>query len=97
MTPSPPLPLPQANDNGDYFPLWGTCLGFELLSVLTSGTDSVLSAVDAENISLSLDFVPGERRGLPTATTAMACYMRTHLRSYAMHEQSGLLKTGNLP
>ena len=35
-----------------YFPLWRTCLNFELLSVLTSGTDSVLSGVNAENISL---------------------------------------------
>ena len=35
-----------------YFPLWGTCLSFEILSVLTFGTDSVLSGVNAENISL---------------------------------------------
>jgi gamma-glutamyl hydrolase len=46
----------KANDNGDYFPLWGTCLGFQLLCVLTSGTHTVLGRVDAENVSLPLDF-----------------------------------------
>jgi len=28
-----------ANDDGDHFPIWGTCLGFELLSVLTAGSN----------------------------------------------------------
>ncbi|XP_060064224.1 gamma-glutamyl hydrolase-like [Ylistrum balloti] len=27
----------KANDQGDYFPLWGTCMGFQQLTVLTSG------------------------------------------------------------
>ena len=90
MTTPPPLPLPQANDNGDYFPLWGTCLGFELLSVLTSGTDAVLSAVDAENISLPLDFVPGEgRRGL--SCCLLHGMLHAYALSYAIHEQSGLV------
>jgi gamma-glutamyl hydrolase len=48
----------QANQAGDYFPLWGTCLGFELLSMMVAnGNFSVLSHVDAENISLPLKFV----------------------------------------
>lgn len=49
----------QANKNGDYFPLWGTCQGFELLTALTAGND-LLSEFDAENICLPLDFTPGE-------------------------------------
>ena len=58
----PPTP-PQANDNGDYFPLWGTCLGFELLGYLATDKNySVLSAVDAENLSLPLDFKYLERK-----------------------------------
>jgi len=28
----------EANDKGDYFPVWGTCLGFELL-LLASAND----------------------------------------------------------
>jgi len=48
----------QANDSGDTFPLWGTCLGFELLNVTTSGLESeqILEPCDAENYSVSLDF-----------------------------------------
>jgi hypothetical protein len=26
----------KANDNGDYFPLYGACLGFQLLTVIVS-------------------------------------------------------------
>ena len=52
------LPL-QANDAGDYFPLWGTCLGFQLLSVIQSNDSSLLIAVDAENYSIPLVLTPG--------------------------------------
>lgn len=31
----------QFNDNGDYFPVFGTCLGFELLIILASGRGQV--------------------------------------------------------
>lgn len=48
----------KANDNGDYFPLWGTCLGFQLLTALTSG-QNLLSTVDAENIMMPLNLEPG--------------------------------------
>jgi gamma-glutamyl hydrolase len=37
------------NNKGNVFPVWGTCLGLQLLSFLTSGYDSkVLSAVRGE-------------------------------------------------
>jgi gamma-glutamyl hydrolase len=48
----------QANQQGDYFPLWGTCLGFEFLSVVVSGSINLLTRFDAENISLPLSFTP---------------------------------------
>jgi len=47
-----------ANDNGDYFPLFGHCMGFELLAMLTSQDLNILSGVDAENITLPLSFTP---------------------------------------
>jgi gamma-glutamyl hydrolase len=37
-------------------PLWGTCLGFEFITVLTSGNNDILETVNAENISLPLTF-----------------------------------------
>nr|XP_033806285.1 gamma-glutamyl hydrolase-like isoform X2 [Geotrypetes seraphini] len=39
---------------GDYFPVWGTCLGLQLLTVLTAG-ENLLSDALAENVSLPLN------------------------------------------
>ena len=50
----------KANDAGDIFPLWGTCLGFQFLSILGAGDDlSVLSHVDGENYSVPLNLSEG--------------------------------------
>ncbi|XP_073246520.1 gamma-glutamyl hydrolase-like [Porites lutea] len=48
----------KACDSGDRFPLWGACLGFEMLNVLTSDKDQdeILTSCDAENYSIPLDF-----------------------------------------
>eukprot|EP00590_Aulacoseira_subarctica_P005037 CAMPEP_0172433398 /NCGR_PEP_ID=MMETSP1064-20121228/67993_1 /TAXON_ID=202472 /ORGANISM="Aulacoseira subarctica , Strain CCAP 1002/5" /LENGTH=284 /DNA_ID=CAMNT_0013181301 /DNA_START=77 /DNA_END=931 /DNA_ORIENTATION=- len=47
----------EANDNGDFFPLWGTCLGFELMVMLAADDNSIMhSGFDSYNISLPLFF-----------------------------------------
>ena len=51
----------EANDKGDYFPVAGHCLGYEILSEIISNNFNILSSVDAENISLPLHFVPQVR------------------------------------
>lgn len=43
------------NDHGVHFPVWGTCLGFETLSTIVAGSDSVLSSFDSENLTLPLN------------------------------------------
>lgn len=49
----------RANDDGVYFPIWGTCLGFEELSVLETGDGSVISDdVVAVNLPLPLMYTP---------------------------------------
>ncbi|OQS05514.1 gamma-glutamyl hydrolase [Thraustotheca clavata] len=46
-----------ANDRGEYFPIWGTCLGFEWLVELTSAKGhDILSKVDALNLSLPINY-----------------------------------------
>ncbi|XP_035474755.1 gamma-glutamyl hydrolase isoform X1 [Scophthalmus maximus] len=45
----------EANQRGDYFPVWGTCLGFELLSYLTSGK-TLLTSTKTSGVSLPLNF-----------------------------------------
>lgn len=45
----------QSFDDGDYFPVWGTCLGFEELSYLVSGKN-LLTKTKTGNITLPLNF-----------------------------------------
>ena len=48
----------EANDNNDYFPIWGTCLGFETLNVIEAGEnpDILTKGYKAQDVSLALDF-----------------------------------------
>lgn len=45
------------NDSGKFYPLWGTCLGFENLAIFASSSGSPLSALLAAEHSLTLDFL----------------------------------------
>ncbi|XP_043363738.1 gamma-glutamyl hydrolase isoform X2 [Dermochelys coriacea] len=45
----------KANDKGDYFPVWGTCLGYEELTYLTSG-EILLTWTNTEDIAFPLNF-----------------------------------------
>lgn len=47
----------ESNQNGEYFPIWGTCLGFEALHVIAADDGvQVLSKFSASDISLPLHF-----------------------------------------
>lgn len=46
-------------DDGDYFPVWGTCLGFEELSYLISG-ECLLTLTKTEGVTMPLNFTKGE-------------------------------------
>ncbi|KAJ8413339.1 hypothetical protein AAFF_G00093350 [Aldrovandia affinis] len=48
----------KANLKGDYFPIWGTCLGFEQLTYLTSGK-LLLSPTNTSGVALPLVFTKG--------------------------------------
>jgi len=46
------------NDMGHFYPIWGTCLGFEMLAEVTANEGSdVLSYLPAHNIELPLEFI----------------------------------------
>ena len=47
----------EANDAGDIFPIWGTCNGFELLTVLSSKDHSRLTYCDSEDQAVPLNFL----------------------------------------
>uniref|UniRef100_A0A667YCC9 folate gamma-glutamyl hydrolase n=1 Tax=Myripristis murdjan TaxID=586833 RepID=A0A667YCC9_9TELE len=48
----------RANDAGDYFPIWGTCQGFQQLSVLTANKN-LLTLTDTKAVALPLTLTPG--------------------------------------
>jgi len=50
----------EANNKGDYFPLWGTCQGFQFLNIVAStiGNESALTAYNSWDYSWPLDFTP---------------------------------------
>uniref|UniRef100_UPI0037E70476 gamma-glutamyl hydrolase n=1 Tax=Semicossyphus pulcher TaxID=241346 RepID=UPI0037E70476 len=45
----------KANDAGDFFPIWGTCQGFQQLTVLTA-KKNLLTLTDTKSVALPLDF-----------------------------------------
>ncbi|KAA8593593.1 hypothetical protein FQN60_009709 [Etheostoma spectabile] len=47
----------RANDAGDYFPIWGTCQGFQQLSVLTANKN-LLTLTDTKAVALPLTLTP---------------------------------------
>jgi len=49
----------KAYDQEDYFPVFGHCLGFEMILTIISGDLNVLDPTDAENISMALDLLQG--------------------------------------
>ncbi|XP_059900472.1 gamma-glutamyl hydrolase-like isoform X2 [Gadus macrocephalus] len=50
----------EANSRGDYFPVWGTCLGLEELTFLTSGK-LLLSSTNTNGVALPLVFTNESR------------------------------------
>uniref|UniRef100_A0A3B4AA36 folate gamma-glutamyl hydrolase n=1 Tax=Periophthalmus magnuspinnatus TaxID=409849 RepID=A0A3B4AA36_9GOBI len=62
----------EANKKGDYFPIWGTCLGFEQLAVITA-RKNVLVRTNTTAVSLPLDFTTGMKMDFsPEMMSALA-------------------------
>lgn len=50
----------EMNNQGDYFPIWGTCLGFELLTYLSAHGNEHRAHCSSINQPLPLEFKPGK-------------------------------------
>ena len=49
----------EGNSGGaDYYPVWGTCLGFEWMLQFEGGANALDSGFDSENITLPVSFTP---------------------------------------
>jgi len=49
-----------ANARGDFFPLWGTCMGFQLMCILGANDTSVLASNAFDSYNLPIPLVPTE-------------------------------------
>ena len=47
----------KTNENGEYFPVWGTCLGFEMMVLSVAGDKKILSVFNSTNHSMKLKFL----------------------------------------
>ncbi|WJX67713.1 Gamma-glutamyl hydrolase 2 [Trifolium repens] len=47
----------EKNDAGNYFPLYGVCLGFELITMIVSEDNNILEELEARDQASSLQFV----------------------------------------
>lgn len=69
----------KANDNSDFSPLWGTCMGFQWLLIAASRNPNILdpqdgTQLDSENYSIPLDFTsaaPGSKLFSPASPEVM--------------------------
>lgn len=50
----------EANDNGDFFPVWGTCLGFEFMLFAETGGREMRAMCKANNQVDKLRFQKGK-------------------------------------
>lgn len=48
----------EANQKGIYFPVFGHCMGFQLLAMIVSKDIDILENIEAEDISMPLNFTP---------------------------------------
>ena len=44
---------------GDVFPVWGTCLGFEMLGAISTGGEPYLTRCDSNDQGLALELLDG--------------------------------------
>jgi len=53
------LSINAQENSGDYYPIWGTCLGFELIAYFTNDYVDVRTSCWSQNRALSLNFTDG--------------------------------------
>lgn len=53
----------EANDKGDHFPIWATCLGFEMLATFLVPGHDILTNCSAHDIALPLNFTEDATKG----------------------------------
>ncbi|XP_071813550.1 gamma-glutamyl hydrolase-like isoform X2 [Apostichopus japonicus] len=79
----------QSYEKGDYFPIWGTCQGLQLMSVLTAGKN-ILATMGAvrENLNVTLEVGYNKSRILGNAPDEILTALKTKAVTYNFHDYS---------
>ncbi|KAJ8037365.1 Gamma-glutamyl hydrolase [Holothuria leucospilota] len=79
----------KSNKEGDYFPIWGTCQGFELIASLAAGKN-ILATLGAnkENLNVSLTKDVAKSKLLGNAPSEVTDALRTKAVTYNYHTYS---------
>ena len=85
----------EANKNGDYFPIWGTCLGFQALNIIPAGRTSILTEVGAVDMNFPLNYTDGapESRMLKDMPQHLYKALGTQALAYNHHNYGITLNT----
>lgn len=78
----------KANQDGRFFPVWGTCLGFEWILEIFAGHAALQPGFDADDLSLPLNFTrqsPGRLFG--SANTSLMTWLSSDSITFNMHDK----------
>lgn len=67
----------QANDRGEFFPIWGTCMGMQLLTVLVAEVNLLVNT-PAENIAMPLNLTTGYSYCVTFSVNHIFHFFNTH-------------------
>lgn len=74
------------NENGEYFPIWGTCLGFELMLRLAGGDADLLTPCEAEGVAQRLHLQGNNSRLLSQANNEIQQILETEKVAANFHK-----------
>ena len=80
----------RANEGGDYFPVWGTCLGFEWLTDIFGGSRSTIDdGYDSEGLKLPLTFTAAAAasRTYAAQNASVQHWLATEPLTYNLHHE----------
>lgn len=76
----------EANKRGDFFPIWGTCLGLEMMIMDISEEAAVLDEFNSENHHQDLIFVKGNSRMWDGLSDDLKNYAMLHKPAFFYHK-----------
>jgi len=75
----------EANDNGDYFPVWGTCLGYESI-VIAFSENSTLDRFNSSNHTGNLTFLNNDSYIFKNLTENLKRFTETNAPVFLWHQ-----------